>query len=599
MKIYARVFDKERKVVDHILRLNIEGNKYAINYAKLRKQEVFLVGPRGTLPARWYSKVMIKGKAYYAFAVGKKLYLTTKLNRVYRRRSFLRTLITKKKTIFYGLYSDISGKQYIDCDNVFLNDKFVCKVNRPFKNIPKLKHLAIITIDNNDIFESGEIHSTVSIGNTIEYSLPLKLRKRKKGINYYSRKRIGDHYIVIRSTIASGSVRIVHIPMQPEYTKINMLKNYIACKLSKILKRIVKPKILMFEKETNRACESGYYIFEKLMKVKNKKADVYFVINKDCADFEKVYKKYPKNTLIKYSFKHYLYIYLSKYFISSELSNHVINTRLYIENLNRVISKKPLIFLQHGIMFSKPVDNPAAAGFNKKSKSVRYYKCIISSELEATQFYKCGFSRNDLIKCGLPKFDVSTSNPNADKIMIMLTYRYWEEGLIMNPRTIKTTTYYKTYMKLIKAFEKAGLIDKLLISCHPKFSDCIIKAAPEYEKIVETDVGRGLENSKIFITDYSSASYDAHYRGAYIIYYWAEKDYLIENYQAIPPINETNCDGVPVYSPKELIDEIQNAINKNYKMDRKYENRYKKINEYHDNKNYVRLIRELKKLDII
>ena len=154
-------------------------------------------------------------------------------------------------------------------------------------------------------------------------------------------------------------------------------------------------------------------------------------------------------------------------------------------------------------------------------------------------------------------------------------------------------------MKLIETFEKNNLLDKLLISCHPKFSDCLLKAAPKYKDIIETNVGKGLAKSKIFITDYSSASYDAHYRGAYIIYWWAERDYLIDNYRAIPPINEKNCDGVPVFSYKELIDEVKLAIKKNYKMDKKYEDRYKKINEFHDGKNYKRLIKELQKLDII
>ena len=103
----------------------------------------------------------------------------------------------------------------------------------------------------------------------------------------------------------------------------------------------------------------------------------------------------------------------------------------------------------------------------------------------------------------------------------------------------------------------------------------------------------------MFITDYSSASYDAHYRGAYIIYYWADKDYLIEQYKAIPPINETNCDGVPVYSPEELVKEVQNAIDKNYIMDVKYEENDRKINEFHDGKNGERLINELIKLKIL
>ena len=597
MKIYARVFDKERKVVDHILRLNIEGNKYAINYTKLRKEKVFLVGPKGTLPIRWYSSLKIKGRKYYAFCVGKKLYLTTELNKVYRRKSKLKTMITKKYTIFYGLYSDISSKKYIDHDNVFLNDKLVCKIQRPFKNIPKLKHLAIIKINNEEIFNSGVVHSDVRIGKDLEYSLPLKLKKKRKGINYYSRKQIGDRYILIRTTISSGTVKVVNIPMEKEYKKYYLFKNWLAYRLSKMIGK--KNIILMFEKETNKANESGYYIFDKIMKKKNLKSKVYFVIDKNSPDFEKVYKKHPKNTLVKYSFKHYLYIYISKYFISSELSNHVINPRLYIRSINDAIKRKPLIFLQHGIMFAKPVDNPAAAGFKKNNGSVRFYKCVVSSDLEATQFYRLGYNDKDLIKCGLTKFDVSKQNPKADKIMFMPTYRYWEEAKVMNPNTIKDTTYYKNYMTVIEKFKKAGLLDRLSISCHPKFADCLIEADPIYENIVEKDINKGLENAKIFITDYSSASYDAHYRGAYIIYYWAERDYLIENYKAIPPVNEKNCDGVPVFDVDSLIKEVKRAISKNYKMDQKYENRYKKINEFHDGKNGDRLIKELKKLGII
>ena len=43
----------------------------------------------------------------------------------------------------------------------------------------------------------------------------------------------------------------------------------------------------------------------------------------------------------------------------------------------------------------------------------------------------------------------------------------------------------------------------------------------------------------------------------------------------------------------------EKAIKNNYKMDKKYENRYKKINEFHDGKNYKRLIEELQQLNII
>ena len=34
-------------------------------------------------------------------------------------------------------------------------------------------------------------------------------------------------------------------------------------------------------------------------------------------------------------------------------------------------------------------------------------------------------------------------------------------------------------------------------------------------------------------------------------------------------------------------------------MDKKYEDNYKKINEFHDDKNYIRLINELKRLGVL
>lgn len=589
----------EEVVLRDVISIKYNDKEYTINESVIRRNKSVEIDEFDFSDKEIsYMPIINENRKYYIYNTQKTLRITSKLNQIFDRKSKLFSLLTKKHFWFFGVYTD-NSHIVKDCDHVYLNDKKVGKVIRPL-NFWKFRHLAIIKVDVEDVLNSGEIHSEIGVGDANGNYINLSLKKKHEGINYYARKKIGGNYLLIRSTVGSGSVRLVNILMQPEYTKLNMFKNFVAHQLSKVMGK--KNIVLMFEKETAKANESGYYVFERLMEenAKNKlNSKIYFVIDKNCNDYKKVIEKYPDNTIAKYTFKHYLYIYISKYFLSSELSNHVINPRLYIESINREIAKKPLVFLQHGIMFSKPIDNPAAAGFSKHNPNTNYYKCIISSELEATQFYKKDFKRSDLIKCGLPKFDVSKQDPNADKVLIMLTYRYWEEALIMNPETIKETTYYKVYMKIINAFEENGMLDKLLISCHPKFADCIIQAAPKYADIVEKDVNKGIENAKIFITDYSSASYDAHYRGSYIIYYWEERDYLIENYQAIPPVNEDNCDGVPVFSIDELMTEIKNAIANDFVMDPMYEERYKLINEFSDNKNGERLIKELKELEII
>lgn len=250
-------------------------------------------------------------------------------------------------------------------------------------------------------------------------------------------------------------------------------------------------------------------------------------------------------------------------------------------------------------MFAKPVDNPAAMGFWKNRTPVNIYKSVISSDLEAEQFYKMGYTEDDLIKCGLPKFDISRMSKSADKILFMPTYRYWEEASVVDPKRLPETSYYKLFVGILKTFKDAELLDRLIVTAHPKFVEYLNSSLPEYNDNFTDNIGKALENSKIFITDYSSASYDAHYRGANVIYYWKEKDYLISNYKAIPPVNESNCDGKPVYSENELIKEVKRLIKNGFKQDKKYENRYKKINEFSDNKNWLRLTKELVKLDII
>ena len=589
--------EQEEVVLRKYVEVDLKKEKILIPLKKVLKKAKVLVKKDFTEKFDYESE-MINYKKFYFFKKNDNLYITKNLNLIFKKKSKLFSHISRKSVIFYGIYSNIE-KRIKNCDNVYLNDKIVGKVKRPV-NFWKFKHIAIIKISLNDIINSGVLHSVVGVGDDKGNYLQLSLPKKYGGINYYKRKVYKkNNYILIRSTVNSSKIRVVNIQMQPEYTKINLFKNWLANQIFKIIGK--KDIVLLFEKETNKANESGFYIFEKIMKLylNNKiKTKPFFIINKSSQDYKRIKEKYNKNIIEKYTFKHYLYIYICKCFISSELSNHVINPRLYIKRLNKVIAKKPLIFLQHGIMFAKPVDNPAAIGFKKKNSLINFYKCVISSDLEATQFYKLGYKDEDLIKCGLTKFDISKQNKNADKIMLMLTYRYWEEGMVLNPKLIKETTYYKAYSKIIKEFEKNNLLDKLVVSCHPKFVE-ILKIVFNGKVNIEADINKGLEESKIFISDYSSASYDAHYRGAYIIYYWEEKDYLIENYQAIPPINEKNCDGVPVYNVEELIFEVKKAIKKNYVMDKKYQNRYKKINEFSDGKNGDRLIKELLRLGVL
>jgi hypothetical protein len=396
---------------------------------------------------------------------------------------------------------------------------------------------------------------------------------------------------------------VTQIPFEEEYTQRFEVKFWVARVLSAITPKAGNTNLL-FEKESRRAEESGFYVFEKIIEYSEEhslKSNNYFILDGSADGYEAIKHRYGGMILKKYSFAHIWHLVRCDCLLSSDLANHCINPRVYNKKLNNIINKKPFIFLQHGIMFAKPVDNPAAMGFWKKNMPNNLYKSVISSELEAEQFYRMGYSPNDLIKSGLPKLDIAFMSDGADKILFMPTWRYWEEAMVHDESKIEQTTYYKSIVSVIEEFVRSGLADRLRISIHPKFRFAAIKSTKlkNMDNIFVDNVSEALADCRIFITDYSSASYDAHFRGANVIYFWKEREYLIENYEATPALDETNCDGIPVYGEKELIQEVNKIIARDYAPDPVYEDRYSKIVEFRDRKNWLRLVRELEKLEVL
>ncbi len=487
-------------------------------------------------------------------------------------------------TIYYKYRSDVK------IDNVVTNDGLL---------MAKIEWLSLkdfkFTITNDNLGKLKELHNNLYFahGNTIIHSLNifnhLEIINKVEGVKVYKKNAYVSRISLVNNLVITAT------PKLPIYNNLNKLKIKIANKTAKVINLFKNVNVnLYFEKNTSNASESGFAVFESVKKDKEIKSVNKFIIDSKFEGFNRLKDKYKNDLVRRYSFKHYLYLFIADNFISSELSNHVLAIRVYDNLLANKITKTPLYFLQHGIMFAKPVDNPMALGFHKENQTNNLKKSVISSDLEAQEFYKMGYDKNDLMKTGLPKLDQANLNKEASKIAFMPTWRYWEEAYVIN-NEIEKTSYYKSLIEVIETFEKAGLLDKLLIVPHNKFADYIKQNLKKYKHIINTNPSEALKESKIFITDYSSIIYDAIYRGAYPIFYWKEKDYLIENYKAIPPVNDKNAPGDIAYSEKELIEYVNKAINNNYKVASDIKEKYLKINEFDDNKNTERVINELKK----
>lgn len=356
--------------------------------------------------------------------------------------------------------------------------------------------------------------------------------------------------------------------------------------------------VLLYEKNSSKYEESASVTFEKLIDSGYKNA--YFIIDKNYEYIDRIAPKYRNNILYKNTFKHYLYFFKAKSFIGTEALVHAIDLKTFnkLALMKVADPNKNYVFLQHGVMYMVSLDSESRGMFKRKNLKGKY-RVVVSSQAEADHFTDLGnHEPSDLYICGLPKFDRNTLNEDADKIVIMPTWRPWEINLARDD--FESTGYYKMIMKIYKSVPK-DLRDKVIILPHPLIVNELNHIDGEIAQKVTLGVRYDdiLKQARVLITDYSSIAYDAFYRGTRVIFYWEEKDYCMSQYGPSTKLmlNEENVYGDYFYNTDGLMESIKD----NYDSPQSAENikKYREIVTYHDGKNTERLLKFLKKDKII
>lgn len=362
---------------------------------------------------------------------------------------------------------------------------------------------------------------------------------------------------------------------------------------------LITPKsnvILLYEKESNKYEESASMVYERLIDLGYDNAK--YIIRKSSKHNEFIKDKYKKNIIYAFTFKHFYTFFKCHKFIGTETVPHSIELRAKCSVITRKMIKKNYkqVFLQHGVMYMVALNPTSRGAFLKGGNEMpNDAKIVVSSELEKKHFIDLGgFAEEDLYVTGLPFYDRTKKNKDADKITIMLTWRSWEYNILRS--NYKKSPYYQMVKSILDNIPKEYK-DKVYVLPHPlileqfKQTDLVnmIPNIISYDKI--------LEETSLLITDYSSIAYSAFYRGSNVIFAWEQLDECMKNYKSHLMLNKTNVFGDVSYEYKD----INNLVKINYlkPQDKLYIKRYKQIVEFDDNKNTDRLIEKLKEDGII
>lgn len=340
-----------------------------------------------------------------------------------------------------------------------------------------------------------------------------------------------EEYLVYPTRTISGKI-VMECRQKSRYD----LKKYrtnekIATVLYFVLKPFYKCKknFLFFEKFCTAAQDNAYYMFKYFVHRKNMRIRPLYIIEKDRPVYKELKAQYGRRIIDFMSIRHLIYLQASDLFISTDSKRHCYKWHAGSIRILNMLNNKKSVFLQHGVLGFKRVDN-----IYGKQYANRADLFIASSKEEKdiiTRYF--GYDKKEVVVTGLARWDKLVSSPkNPPEIFYMPTWRNWITEL--SDEEFVKTDYFKSYAEILNSDRLSEILEKnnlyMLFCFHPKFRNYmhLINVNGKRIKMVSYDddirINKLLMECSMFITDYSSASWDVYYMDKPVLFYQFDYD---------------------------------------------------------------------------
>lgn len=441
----------------------------------------------------------------------------------------------------------------------------------------------IIKIKNND-YLIKVTKSNKSVFNKVDKTISKYQYKMKNGFFVYP-------YITLSNDLA-----FTFRKQETFETGYYYRKEKLAYLISKIFhKQLLKKEIwIAFEKLAMSAHDSGYHFFDYVYK--NKKPDnFYYVISKDSPEIKNLSDKKDK-VLYFMSFKYFIYMFSAKLLISSDTKRNSYNLRMRKTNLGRALTKKPLVYLQHGVNGLKAVPD-----FYKKRDV--FDLVIAPSEYEKKMIINhWGYSESEVVTTGLARWDVMEDRTNQipyRQIFVMPTWRTWMDG--MDKRDFLKSQYFKNYMEFLNSAKLNKILEdnnvKIMFFLHPKFKDYIDLFEFESDQIekfgfLDVSLDDMIMKSSMMITDYSSVIWEMFYLKKPCLFYHFDKDKYLE-YEGSYMEFDQDLFGDVAFHSEQLVNYVEKYIKDEFHEKEAYGKLRNEYFTYMDKNNSERIFKAI------
>ncbi|MBQ3004489.1 MAG: CDP-glycerol glycerophosphotransferase family protein [Clostridia bacterium] len=299
------------------------------------------------------------------------------------------------------------------------------------------------------------------------------------------------------------------------------LKTHQKVFLNRLSVRETKERIWLYCDREN-LIDNGYYQFIHDLK-KNDGIKRYYLTSQDIK--EKYFPSENENVILFKSAEHKKIFFACEKIISAFNSMSIYSpfgsdpTAFYYDLINYDV-----IYLQHGVLHANLPDMYA-------KENALVDKIVISSEFEQKNFQEnYGYNAEDLIDCGMPRYDFSDKNVKAKRKILFSPS--WRGNLIgaykNNKRELMTQEFLQSaFYKETQAFLSSPELHRLLeeydlvldFKNHPIFAGYNDLFDVKSDRVTVSSGDMVTDDYLVMITDYSSVVFDFVYLKRPIIYF--------------------------------------------------------------------------------
>lgn len=351
--------------------------------------------------------------------------------------------------------------------------------------------------------------------------------------------------------------------------------------LSKILSCFQKEKHWVLHERGTDARDNAYF-FYLYLKETHPEQKVYYIIDKNSPDYDKV-----KEDAVHFgSLKNYWAIATAEKIISTHcfFGLPCINPKLFrFCGLNR-----KFYFLQHGITGN------FLSQMHYENSKIKMLFCAAKPEYEY-MMSRYGYPEKNLRYTGFARYDTLHNTKTKKQILIMPTWRRY----FSDKKSFLESTYYRQWNQALKDPQLAEYLEKndLIAVFYPHFEvqKYLHHFQPGSDRIILADFGQFdvqtlLKESKLLITDYSSVSFDFAYTRKPVIYFQFDQDEFFSRHYSRGYFSYLEMGFGPVVdNANALIDAIAQSADNGFVPTDVYSNRMETFFPLCDQKNCERI----------